>query len=205
MLKIVGNLDIDVDEAEAMKKSNILMLQTETVGDSHTPNADAEYIYKQYDVSGTEAYKDRIFNNILLFTSIPNLLDEEGTTAQSGEALKMKLFALSQKRATKERLFKKSLRSRYRLIKNIMNRASEGNFDVNDINITFTENLPSMVEKELEWFTKAGGVISNKTLLSNLSFVENPEEEEERIKEEESEMGDSYPELAEMSEPYGEG
>lgn len=205
MLKIVGNLDIDVDEAEAMKKANILMLQTETAGDSHTPNADAEYIYKQYDVSGTEAYKDRIFNNILLFTSIPNLLDEEGTTAQSGEALKMKLFALSQKRATKERLFKKSLRSRYRLIKNIMNRASEGNFDVNDINITFTENLPSMVEKELEWFTKAGGVISNKTLLSNLSFVENPEEEEERIKEEESEMGDSYPELAEMSELYGEG
>src|SRR5690625_5875088 len=139
MLKIVGNLDIDVEDAKEMKDNNILMLQTEPNLNGAQQQADADYIYKQYDVQGTEAYKDRIFNNILLFTSIPNLLDDTSAGQQSGETIKMKLFALSQKRATKERLFKKSLRDRYRIIDNILRVASEGSFDVYEISITFTE------------------------------------------------------------------
>lgn len=185
MLKIVGNLDIDVETAKEMKEHNLLMLQTEPGTDGKVSTADADYIYKQYDVQGTEAYKDRVFNNILLFTSIPNLLDDKkGTSPQSGEALKMKLFALEQMRATKERLFKKSLRDRYRLINNIMSIAAEGAFDVNDLSITFTENLPKAIDKEIEWFAKMGGQLSQKTMLSQLSFVENPDEEMEQIEEE---------------------
>ena len=185
MLKIVGNLDIDVEKAKEMKEANLLLLQTELGTDGKVNQADADYIYKKYDVAGTEAYKDRVFNNILLFTSIPNLLDDKGSVGnQSGEALKMKLFALSQKRAVKERLFKKSLRDRYRLINNIMSTASEGNFNIEGISITFTENLPSMIDKELEWFTAAGGELSQETLLSQLSFVENAKVELERIAEE---------------------
>ncbi len=185
MLKIKGSLDLDVDEAKKMKDANIIMLQSEQSTDGRFSNVDAEYIYKKYDVAGTEAYKDRVFNNILLFTSIPNLLDDKkGTSPQSGEALKMKLFALVQKRSTKERLFKKSLRDRYRLINNIMSIAAEGAFDVSDLAITFTENLPSAIDKELEWFSKMGGELSQKTMLSQLSFVENPDEEIEQIEEE---------------------
>lgn len=200
MLKIVGNLDIDVNEAKEMKEKNILMLQTEPDSEGKHGPADADYIYKQYDVAGTEAYKDRIFNNILLFTSIPNLLDEKRTVgAQSGQALKMKLFALSQIRATKERLFKKALRDRYRLISNIMSMASEGTFDVNDITITFTENLPSMIENELEWFRQLGGQLSQETLISQLSFVENAQEEMERIKEEETLSKDPYPKFSDVN------
>lgn len=184
MLKIVGNLDIDVEEAKRMKEANLLMLQTEVDGDGRATGADADYIYKKYDVAGTEAYKDRLFNNILLFTSIPNLLDTDGSTAQSGEAIKMKLFALAQKRATKERLFKRSLRDRYRLISNNMSFASEGNFDVNEISITFTENLPSMIDREMQWFNAAGGRLSQETMIENLPFVESAKEEMERIEKE---------------------
>lgn len=187
MLKIMGNLDIDSDEAKAMKKNNILMLQTEPDADGNYGQADADYIYKKYDVSGTEAYKDRIFNNILLFTSIPNLLgDQKGISYQSGEALKMKLFALEQKRAVKERLFKKSLRDRYRLISNISDIAAEGSFNVNELTITFTENLPRAIDKELEWFGQMGGNLSQKTLLSQLSFVDNPDEEMKQIETEDT-------------------
>lgn len=184
MLVIKGNLEINLDDAQDMKEKNLLMLQTELDGDGKATSADADYIYKEYDVAGTEAYKNRVLNNILLFTAIPNLLDEKGTTAQSGTALKMKLFALAQKRATKERMFKKSLRDRYRLINNISTVASEFEFDVNNILITFTENLPAMVEQEMKWFTDAGGELSQKTLISQLSFVENADEEIEQLKEE---------------------
>lgn len=185
MLLIKGNLNIDTKEAKAMKEANIIMLQSEQSTEGTYSDVDAKYIYKQYDVSGTEAYKDRVFNNILLFTSIPNLLDDKkGTSPESGEALKMKLFALAQKRSTKERLFKKALRDRYRLISNISDIAAEGTFDVNELSISFTENLPRAIEKELDWFNGAGGQLSQKTLLSQLSFVENPDEELEQIEAE---------------------
>lgn len=185
LLKITGDVEIDVKQAHNMKQYNILMLKPRGSIDSPNNQVDADYIYKQYDVQGTEAYKDRVFNNILLFTSIPNLLDDkEGTSTQSGEAIKMKLFALSQKRATKERLFKKGLRNRYRLISNVMQTASEGELIVNDFTFVFTENLPKAIDQELAWFTDAGGQLSQKTLLTQLSFVENVDEELELIEEE---------------------
>lgn len=181
MLVIKGNLDIDADEAKRQKEYNLLMLQTEVDAEGRSGQADADYIYKQYDVAGTEAYKDRIFENILLFTNIPNLLDSSFSGNKSGEAMKYKLFGLEQKRATKERMFKRSLRDRYRLINNLSTVASEGDFDVNEIDITFTENLPKNIAAEIEWFSKMGGELSRETMLSQLTFVENAQEEIERI------------------------
>lgn len=192
MLKITGNLDIDPEKAKKMKEHNILLLQTEPDGEGRHSAADADYIYKQYDVAGTEAYKGRVFNDILLFSTVPNLLDDHFSGNSSGEALKMKLFGLSQKRAIKERLFKKSLRDRYRLISNIMSRASEGEFNVNDLSIVFTENIPKAIDKELKWFADLGGELSSKTLLSMLSFVENPQEELDRIKKEQESRVPAY-------------
>ncbi|HLS07386.1 MAG TPA: phage portal protein, partial [Bacillota bacterium] len=184
MLVIKGNLEIDTKEAQKMKEKNILMLQTEPYGEGRQPQADADYIYKKYDVGGTEAYKSRIENDIHKFTNTPNMNDERFAGNQSGEALKYKLFGLEQVRSIKERLFKKSLRDRYRLIKNIMKVASEGEFNVNDIDITFTPNLPKSLKDEIEAFVKLGGDLSDETKLSLLSFIENPQEEMERIKNE---------------------
>ncbi|MEK5108582.1 phage portal protein [Cytobacillus sp. FSL K6-0129] len=193
MLKIVGNLEIDAEEARDMKEKNILFLRTEPTTTGTSTQADAGYIYKQYDVAGSEAYKDRIANDIHMFTATPNMNDENFGGVQSGEAMKYKLFLLEQKRATKERLFKKSLRDRYRLINNIMRVAAEGEFDVNDLTITFTENLPENIAKEMEWFTGAGGRLSNETMLSMLTFVENPQEEIEKIEEEDKNSPLSQP------------
>lgn len=184
MLKIVGNLDIDVESAKKMKENNILMLQTEPGLDGSSSQADADFIYKQYDVQGTEAYKTRIENDIHKFTNTPNLNDEKFSGVQSGESMKYKLFGLEQVRATKERLFKKSLRDRYRLINNIMATASEGEFDVNQLTITFTPNLPKSLSEEIDAFTKLGGQLSEQTKLSLLSFVDNPDEEIEQIEAE---------------------
>jgi len=183
-LKIVGNLKLDVEDAERMKEKRIIFLQTELDGDGKATNADADYIYKKYDVEGTEKYKDRVKNDIHMSTHTPNMDDESFAGTQSGEALKYKLFGLEQKRATKERLFKKSLRDRYRLINNILNIASEGGFDVNEIGITFTPNLPKSLKEEIEAFTKLGGDLSDETKLSLLSIVENVDEELEKMNKE---------------------
>lgn len=184
MLVISGNLDIDTDAARKMKQANLLMLQTEVDAEGRSTPAKAEYIYKMYDVAGTEAYKERLETDIHKFTSTPEMNDSNFSGVQSGEAMKYKLFGLEQKRANKERLFKRSLRERYRLLNNILTTASEGGFDTNDIIITFTPNLPKAIKDEVKLFAELGGVLSEETKLSILSFVENPQEEMERIEAE---------------------
>lgn len=191
MLKVVGNLKLDDESVSKMKKYNIIVLKTAIDANGRSSNADADYIYKKYDVQGMEAYKNRLFNDILKFTSVPNLLDEHFSGNQSGEALKMKMFGMEQKRATKERMFKKGLRQRYRLINNMLKVVAEGEFDVNDITITFTENIPKSIRNEMEWFAKMGGKLSDETLLSMLPFIENPKEEMEKIKMEQ-EVNSNY-------------
>lgn len=184
MLLIKGNLDIDVEEARSMKKANILFLRSELSTDGKESNVDAGYIYKQYDVAGVESYKDRLQSDIHKFTNTPDMNDEKFAGNQSGEAMKYKLFGLEQVRATKERLFKRSLMARYRLLNSILSKASEGSFDVKDLKITFTPNLPKSLKDEVEMFNVLGGQLSEETTLSMLSIVENPQEELERLKAE---------------------
>lgn len=181
------------------------MLQTEPDAEGRHSQADADYIYKQYDVAGTEAYKDRVKNDIHMFTHTPNMDDDKFAGNQSGEALKYKLFGLEQKRSTKERLLKKSLRDRYRLINNIMTTAAEGGFDVNEIRITFTPNLPKSLKDEIEAFVKLGGDLSDETKLSLLSIVENPQEELEKIKNENPQTNAVSYNYPKKDEERGEG
>lgn len=184
MLKITGYLKLDPKETKTMKRNNVIFLKPSITPKGDLGNVEADYIYKKYDVQGMEAYKTRIQNDIFLTSNVPNLLDENFGGTQSGEALKMKMFGLAQKRAIKERKFKKALRNRYRLIKESMRIAQETEFDVEDLVITFTENMPRAVSQEIEWFSKLGGELSQDTMLGLLSFVENPREEKQKIEAE---------------------
>lgn len=184
MLKIKGNVELSAEEARKMKESNILFLKTEMAADGKEGSADADYIYKQYDVSGVEAYKNRIADDIHKFTNTPNMNDENFAGNASGVAMVYKLFGLEQKRVTKERLFKRSMKERYRLVNNLLSTGREGSFDVDELDIVFTPNLPKNLKDELETFAKLGGQLSNRTKLELLSFVDDPGEEEERIEEE---------------------
>ncbi|WP_424236340.1 phage portal protein [Bhargavaea ginsengi] len=184
MLKIKGNVELSAEEARKMKESNILFLKTEMAADGKEGSADADYIYKQYDVSGVEAYKNRIADDIHKFTNTPNMNDENFAGNASGVAMVYKLFGLEQKRVTKERLFKRSMKERYRLVNNLLSTGREGSFDVDELDIVFTPNLPKNLKDELETFAKLGGQLSNRTKLELLSFIDDPSEEEERLEEE---------------------
>ncbi|PAE90930.1 phage portal protein [Shouchella clausii] len=189
LLLIKGRLGLEeedpIEVAKQMRDANLLYMEPPEFGEGKEGVIDAKYLYKQYDVQGTEAYKDRVKNDIHMFTYTPNLDDNKFAGNKTGEALKYKLFGLEQKRAIKERLFKKSLRNRYRLINNLGNAASEGEFDVNEIKITFTPNLPKSIKDEIDAFVALGGELSEQTKLSLLStVVENPLEEIERKRQE---------------------
>ncbi|MCG2138265.1 phage portal protein [Staphylococcus epidermidis] len=193
MLLIKGNIDLgDENVVRLQKEANVFHLQPPEYTDDNDKvnegNVDAEYIYKQYDVNGVESYKDRISRNIHMFTNTPDMTDENFNGNQSGEAMKYKLFGLEQRTAIKEGLFRKGLRRRYKLIGEIMSVNRELDKDnIKDLVFTFTRNLPKSLTEEMQMYVNAGGEISQKTLMSLVSFIDNPQQEAERIKQEQEE------------------
>ncbi|WP_077621554.1 phage portal protein [Sediminibacillus massiliensis] len=191
MLVIKGRLELEnssddpIEQAKKMKQANILYMEPEMSSDGKEGKIDAGYIYKEYDVEGSEAYKNRLDNDIHKYTAIPNMSDEKFGGQQTGEAMKYKLFALEQVRATKERYFKRSLRNRYRLINNMKTKASELAEDLlKDITIEFTPNFPKNTKEEIDIFNSLGGEVSNETKLKVFPYEVDIEEEQERIEEE---------------------
>lgn len=192
MLAIVGNVDLDSDEAKEYKDANMVIIKPELNANGSESNADVKYIYKQYDVAGSEAYKSRLQNDIHKFTNTPDLNDENFSGTQSGEAMKYKLFGLEQVRATKERMFKKGMLKRYKLLFNNINL--EG-MDVDrhtywDMQITFTPNLPKALKESVDIFNSLAGGLSERTRLGLLDIIDDPDAEIEQIKKEELERLD---------------
>ena len=187
-LVITGDLNLQrysVKEMVEMKKANLLMLSDGINPDGSRSQTDAKYVYKQYDVTGAEAYKDRLQKDIHKISMVPDLTDEAFAGTQSGEAMKYKLFGFQQIAKSGQRGFKKGLMRRYRLLLNIKNFVNEAdNADLGNLTITFTPNLPKAILEELKALVDAGMEISQETLMSLASFIEDIQAEMERIKEE---------------------
>ena len=57
---------------------------------------------------------------------------------------------------------------------------------IQDLTFTFTRNnIPKSVKDEMDMYLQAGGQISQQSLMSLVSFIDNPQQEMERIENEE--------------------
>lgn len=187
-LVISGDLRLDkysVDDMVKMKEANMLLLSNGVNPDGSKSKTEAGYIYKQYDVSGTEAYKERLRKDIHNISFVPDLNDDSFAGNQSGEAMKYKLFGFQQIAKISQRGFAKGLTRRYRLLLNIKKFVNEAdNTDLGNFTIKFTPNLPKAILEELKVLVDAGAQISQETLLEVASFVEDVKKEQERLQSE---------------------
>lgn len=202
-LVISGDLDLNrytTAELIAMKNANMLLLANGINPDGSRSQTEAGYIYKQYDVNGAEAYKNRIRTDIHEISLVPDLTDESFTGAQSGEAMKYKLFGFQQVCRTSQRGFAKGLMRRYKLLLNIKKytREAADNTDLEDLVITFTPNLPKAILDELKVIIDAGGELSQETILSLASFIDDVKAEIEKVKKEREEAQKSNPVIQNM-------
>ncbi|EKA2554059.1 phage portal protein [Listeria monocytogenes] len=181
--------DFDADSLIVDKEANMLLLASgNDVADGKT-SIDAGYIYKQYDVSGVEAYKSRIENNMHEIVNVPNLTDLNFAGNQSGKAMEYKLFGFMQGMAVKKRLFTKGLERRYSLLINVENTVKAKETErMTGFNVIFTPNLPKAVQEELSMLIDAGAEFSQETLLGLASFVDSYANEKERISKEKKGM-----------------
>ena len=137
------------------------------------PNADATQ----------EHLLERIEKLIFNLSMVPYINDEKFGTA-SGIALQYKLQSMSNLAKTKERKFARGFNERYRLIANLPNPVIRSE-DLVGIDYKFTRNIPANVRDEAETARSLQGIVSDETILENLSIVGDVKKELERREDEE--------------------
>ncbi|MDI9497267.1 MAG: phage portal protein [Bacillota bacterium] len=180
---LLKNAD-DPEYLRKMKDANLLVLIPSEDSDGMRGAVKAHYLTKSYDVAGVEAYKARLKEDIFSQASVPNLSDEAFAGNRSGEALKYKLFGLQQKRSDKEKFLAKGFRVRYKLLENLKRNVQEYSGDPVQLDFQFSQNLPTAYLEELQAFINSGGQLSQETMLSLLSFVDDVQQEMERVEAE---------------------
>lgn len=150
------------------------------------PEASADYITRSFDEASVEVLKKALKADIYTFSHVPCLTDENFVGNSSGVAMEYKLLGLEMITKTKERYYTKGLKQRMRLICNYLGLK---NIALNPAVIIpeFKRGLPKNMLELAQMITNLKGVVSQKTLISQLDFVEDPDGELEAVKYENQE------------------
>lgn len=172
-----GNEEDGVKAAmQKLKKRKVLEMPGE--------GAKAEYLTRTFDEAGVEILKKAIEQDIHKFSHIPCMTDESFGGNVSGVAMEFKLLGMENITKIKTRYYKKGLRKRLRIFANFLNLKGQ-HIDISGITPTFTRALPKNLLEISQIIANLWGKVSRKTLLSQVPFVEDVDEELKALDEEE--------------------
>ena len=143
----------------------------------------AEYLTRTFDESGVEILKKAIEQDIHKFSHIPCMTDESFGGNVSGVAMEFKLLGMENITKIKTRYYKKGLRKRIRIFCNFLSKKGV-NVDPSGITFTFTRAMPKNLLEISQIVANLWGKVGKKTLLSQIPFVSDPDEELEILKKE---------------------
>lgn len=147
-------------------------------------DADAEAAYLTKNVSDTqiENMLKNINDTIHKIANSPDFNDEK-LMAQSGIAMRYKLIGFENISSNIVANMTKALQKRIELICSILNLKGSDN-QWRDIEIIFTRNLPTNINDTAQVINQLRGVVSDKTLLSLLPFIQDVDAELDQMKAE---------------------
>lgn len=155
-------------------------------GDMSENPVDVRFLEKPSADGLEENLLNRMERLIYQVSMIANINDENFGNS-SGIAMAYKLQSMSNLAKTKERKFTSGLNRRYKVVfSNPVN--SMGSDDWIYLRYKYTRNLPKNLLEEMQIAQGLSGIVSQPTQLSVLSIVDDPTEEIERLKEEQSEV-----------------
>lgn len=174
LLKVLKMGDVTSQDIADMKEKGAIILED---------GGDIQWLIKEVADTPLENYKKRLREDMHLFSSVPNLNDENFGGNLSGVAVSYKLWGLEQICAIKERKFKKALQRRVELVANILN-IQGGHYDYRDIDIQFRRNKPQNLLEIAQIITTLAGELSRETRLQMLPTIDNVQDELAKLDEE---------------------
>ncbi len=177
ILKVLKMGAVTSQDIAEMKEKGAIILED---------GGDIQWLIKEVADTPLENYKKRLREDMHLFSSVPNLNDENFGGNLSGVAVSYKLWGLEQICSIKERKFKRALQRRIELITNILN-IQGGHYDYRDIDIQFRRNKPQNVLEIAQIITMLASDLSRESRLKMLPTVDNVQDELEKLREERQE------------------
>ena len=182
------------NDAEIDKETIIAARQT---GAFTLPEGSKAYfLTKDINPEFIQLQKEMLEENIYKFSQSVNMTDENfsGGT-QTGESRKWKILDLENKAMVKERKFEKALREQFKILCSSWNVRGK-DLKYWDIFVQFSRAIPKDLSYLADVVTKLKGIVSDRTLISLMPFVDDIDFEfEQREEELTSTYGQLYNEL----------
>lgn len=148
--------------------------------DEKSEGVGIEFVTKDMNDQAIENHLNRLENNIMRFGKTVNMTDENFSQNLSGVAIRYKLMALETKCITMERKITAALRQQFRVLATAW--AKKGiPVDYTNIYFQFKRNLPVNISDEADSTGKLKGMVSERTRLAQLSFVDDVDWELEEM------------------------
>ena len=152
----------------------------------------AEYLIKNINDTALENYKNRINLDIHKFSNVIDISDKNFGNNLSGIAMKYKLLGMENITSIKESKFRKGLMKRIELLTHFLNLSINSDYTYTEIIPVFTRNIPSNDVETVEMIKQLYGMISDKTLLSQLPFIEDVQAELDALEKQKEDTLDNY-------------
>ena len=178
---VLKGLTADAEDIQSMRENKVLILDDDS---------DAYYLTKNISETQVQEILTNLNDSIHKIANSPDF-NSEKFWASTGVALRYKLVGFENSASVIEANMRKALQKRIELICGILNiKGVEAIW--RDIHIIFTRNLPANIEETAQVVNSLRGLVSNKTLLSQIPFVTDVDAEMEQVAAEKAENIDLY-------------
>lgn len=171
---LLKNIVVNEETEQKLRSSHVL----ETYEDG-----DASFMVKQVNDSYVENIKDRLQKDIYIASNTVNMSDENFSQNASGVSIEYKLMNFENRVSVTERYFKRGLQRRFEMICNFLNNRG-ASYDYTDITPVFVRNIPRNVPEIATEVVQLDGIVSKRTLLAQLPFVEDVDRELDELSKE---------------------
>lgn len=176
---VLKGVTADSDDVAAMREDKIILLDDD---------ADAFFLTKNLAQAQAMEQIENIQEQIYKVSLCPDFASDK-FAAQTGIALKYKLIGFENRAAQIANRMRQALQRRIELINAITNLTD---MTWRDIDIIFTRNLPENVEDYTNLVNGLRGIVSDRTLLAQVPFIDNVDDELAQVKQEQAEKLEAY-------------
>ena len=189
-LVLTGMQETQAEDIARMKNDRVLLVPE---------GCEASFLTKNVSENYNENMLKRLQEQIFVVACTPLLSDSSFSSNSSGVAIQFKLFSMEKSVQLKENIFRAGFNRMFNLIKDMINLYERKSYTEDDRIIqTFTRSLPMDLSALADSISKLNGVVSRRTLMSQLEFVSDAALEENQLRTEQEEAMEMEAKKAKM-------
>ena len=179
-LVLTGMQETQAEDIARMKNDRVLLVPE---------GCEASFLTKDVSENYNENMLKRLQEQIFVVACTPLLSDSSFSSNSSGVAIQFKLFSMEKSVQLKENIFRAGFNNLFALIKGMINKLDRKSYTEDDKIIqTYTRSLPMDLSALADSISKLNGVVSRRTLMTQLDFVSDAALEEEQLRKEQEEL-----------------